>query len=98
MIIEIIFAILLFSAIMTLGYAFNQIKSVANNAFAFIKADNIEEKVQSDSLDRTLKKIEKIAPPEVKKPPDNHTDLNFARELIRSGPKNDEKGHTWEIV
>ena len=98
MIIEIIFAVLMICSMITIGYALKQINNIASNAYSFIKSDGIEQKVQADSLERTLKKIEKIAPPEIKQPPSNPMEKDFITELIKNGSRKDAAGHEWEIA
>ena len=98
MIIEIIFGSLMFSALLTIAYSVRQMNNVASNAYSFIKSEGIEEKIQADSLDRTLKKIEKIVPPTVKEPPRDPSKHDFITELIRNGPRKDSEGNEWEIT
>jgi len=58
-------------------YALAQMRRLASDAFAHIKAKDLEDKVRTEALDRTLHKIEDIAPPVLK--PD------VKRKLARNG-------------
>ena len=73
--------------------------SLVKEAFAFIKAGNLEEKVRTDALDVSLKQFarkfeeaETVAPTEQEPAPANFSDV-----LMRTGRAVDDDGTEWGI-
>ena len=94
-----VLAFLLVMAIVVLGYSIFQMRRLAADAYAYIKADSVEQKVRTDGLDRTLRKIEKIAPPRKRTPEEEEraADDKF-KSLARNGEVLDSSGKTFRML
>lgn len=73
---------------------------LVHEAFRFIKAGNLEEKVRTDALDVNLKQLAEVMPPQMASPDETTEEEEperFADVLMRTGRAVDKDGDEWGI-
>lgn len=76
--------------------------ALVKEAFAYIKAGGLEEKIRGDALDVNLKQLAQVAPPTVVKTPDepDPEDIqpaSMGETLMRKGRVVDGEGTVWGL-